>query len=84
MVRISEIQQILDFLFGKISVSFVVVSKFSKVLVEWKAPKGGHVIASSTSRDVTCDHFYFGKDKKWNVSDVSETELLNTLRIILR
>ena len=63
MVRISEIQQILDFLFGKISVSFVVVSKFSKVLVEWKAPKGGHVIASSTSRDVTCDHFFLERIK---------------------
>ena len=40
MVRISEIQQFPEFLktFRDISVPFAAVSKFSKVLDEWKAP----------------------------------------------
>ena len=46
-VRISEIQQLRNFwkLFGDISVPFAAVSKFSKVVDEWKAPvisRGNH------------------------------------------
>lgn len=46
MVRISEIQQIPEFLE---TVPFTAVSKLSKVLVEWKAPTVSNLYSGSVS-----------------------------------